>query len=88
MYKILRDVDECAPASSGYTLSKRSLRVMRNTPFALAGYSFGSEELVDVFGREPWYEANPRVTAAAPPPLAPKDEDCVRRIRELEKMVE
>ena len=84
LYGILRDFDKCDPAAAGYTLSANSLRVMRNTPFAIKGYNFSSPELQDIFGREPWYAPRPGVDGSNPPELEPADKECVAKLRALE----
>jgi hypothetical protein len=84
LYAVLRDVDKCDPAAAGYSLSADSLRVLRNTPFALRGYSFSSPELERVFRQEPWYEALPSVNGSNPPLLDPVDKTCVRKLKKLE----
>jgi hypothetical protein len=85
LYRILRDHDKCDPMSAGYTLSATSIRIMRNTPFATEGYSFSSQDLKDIFEREPWYRANADVNATSPPTLAPDDKACVEHLRSLEQ---
>lgn len=84
LYRMLRDVDGCDPGSAGYTLSTSSLRVMRNTAFALHGYNFTSPDLSQAFGAEPWYTPMPGVSRANPPSLDAKDKACVARLRALE----
>lgn len=84
LYAILRDVDDCEPGAAGYSLSDEALRVMRNTPFALRGYTFSSSDLRDVFTREPWYAPVASVSADNPPQLGPADDRCVEKLRTLE----
>ena len=88
LYQGLRDEHSCAPPVGGFYLSGRSLRILRNVPFAEQGYTFDSDDLSATFSKEPWYEANPTVNASSPPVLALADEACVARLRALENGVE
>lgn len=82
LYTTVRDDLACDP--SKVRLDAGSLRVLRNTPFARAGYTFESEDLVAVFSRQSWYSPNPAVNAKSPPSLSPQDASCTAALRAAE----
>jgi hypothetical protein len=81
---ILRQVDRCDPAVGGYKLSKKTLRIMRNTPFAKRGQKFASADLAQVFMAESWYRPDPSLKVGEPPELDRQDRSCVAKIKALE----
>jgi hypothetical protein len=84
LYIILRQVDRCDPAVGGYKLSKKTLRIMRNTPFAKRGQKFASADLAQVFMAESWYRPDPNLKVGEPPELDRQDRSCVAKIKALE----
>ena len=67
------------------TLDASSLRLRRNEIFARHGRVFESEDLLEYFGNQSWYSADPAYDDAR---LTEKDKACLASIRAVEKQRE
>lgn len=63
-------------------LSKKELRIVRNTVFALHGYKFKSQDLAKHFAKKPWYVVNPKFKNSD---LSKEERDFVKKVSALER---
>lgn len=83
-YRAFRDERGCDPRTLPVGVGPDEMRLLRNTPYAAAGYTFSDPQLAQRFAAEPWYAADPRYGIGQWPPLDPVDAACVKRLKAAE----
>ncbi len=69
----------------GVSSSSATLRALRNTIFAMHGYTFtGGAELHWFFGHEAWYQPNAAFNESNPPAVSKVEAACVDRLKKAE----
>ncbi|MFB6346499.1 MAG: YARHG domain-containing protein [bacterium] len=61
---LVADLRGAPPGKLRRDLTKRQLRILRNTYFALEGYQFNRKGLQNYFSKKCWYEPDPGVSAS------------------------